>query len=101
VNSLFLSNFVLPNKYNSPDGEFRKSNTVYSNKCKSTLNSHIKNSHSFNFAKLEINPRKRSLDELSSYEGQTLEWKKNDWHNEIQNSLFKAKEKTTSQKRAL
>lgn len=50
---------------------------MYSNKCKSTLNSHIKNNHSFNFAKLEINPRKKSLDKLSGYEGQTLEWKKN------------------------
>lgn len=94
---------MLPNKHNSADGEFRKSNGLYSNKCKSTLNSHIKDCHNFNFAKLEMTPRKKSQDELSRYETQRqrLEWKRNGLHNEVQASILKAKENRVRQRRTL
>lgn len=74
VNSLVLSNSMLPNKHKFTRWWIRKSNRLYSNKCKSTLNSHIKNSHNLNFAKLKINPRKKSQDETEAKTRMEEKW---------------------------
>lgn len=94
---------MLPNKHKPTRWWIRKSNRLYSNKCKNTLNSRIKSSHNLNFAKMKINPRRKAQDELSIYERQRqrIERKKNEMHSGIQALVLQAKDQEASQRRAL